>query len=280
MGNRSTLVDRHLPRKLEIAKKIGAGFIVGIAVSYVTKTPVFIPLGVSLASYAFLGSVFAKPRLQKVNKKAEATVEPILYQLSNGLREGLSPERAIYLHNHSKLGGAQFAGQIETAIENGQPLSDVFYSLIEHVSSEGERRILSSIADTLNEDPRKAGQTLLGSLERIQRNRELRTERIMKIRSLLFRVKVLSVTCSTTLALIGALLPVLNLSNITRDWSQTAIAVTMGSSWTAAIVLSLTSGISSYYAASVALAERPVLYAVSSITIFWTIFLIASQLAY
>ncbi len=274
------MVDRDLPRKLEIAKKIGVGFLIGIAVSYVTRTPALIPIAASLVSYAFLESVFAKLKLQKANRKVEATVEPTLYRLSNGLQEGLSPERAIHLHTHPTLERSQFACQIEMAIENGRPLSDALFSLIEHVSSEGEKRILSSITDTLDENSMKAGQTLLVSLERIQRNRELRTERVMKIRSLLFKVKALSVTCSSTLALIAVLLPVLNLTNITRDWSQTATVATMGSSWTAAIVLSLTSGVSSYYAASVALAKRPALYAISSTTIFWTIFLIASQLTY
>lgn len=274
------MVDQHPQMRLRIAKKIGVGFIIGIFVSYITRTLLLMPVVASLASYALIESVFTKPRVQRISKKAKVTVEPILYNLSKGLREGLSPERAFQLYARPESEGSQIACQMGRATENGQPLPDVLDLLTAQVSSEGERRILSSISDALTENPRRAGQTLFRSMERIQRNRELRAERTLKIRSLLFRVKVLSVTCSTTLALIVALLPVLSWINITRDWPQTATVVTQGSSWIAAIVLSLTSGISSYYAASVALAKRPFLYAVSSLTIFWIVFLTASQLAY
>jgi len=266
--------------RFRIAKKIGVGFLTGIAVFYITRTSLLVSVVASLTSYALIESVFTKSRFQKASKKAKATIEPILYQLSKGLREGLSPERAFQLYTHPELDGSRIVCQMGRATENGQPLSDVLDFFTTQVSSEGERRILSSIADALNKNPKEAGQTLFRSLERIQKNRELRVERTMKIRSLLFRVKVLSVTCSTTLALIVALLPVLSWINITRDWSQTVTVATQGSSWTVAIVLSMTSGISSYYAASVALAKRPLLYAISSVTIFWIVFLTVSQLAY
>jgi len=263
---------------MEIVKRIAVASLIGIAVSHVTETPLLMPLTASLISFVFVKSLFAKPRSQEVDNKSRATIEPVLYQLSRELREGLSPEGALDMSSCHEAGSPQISRQMRRGIENGQPLSEVFRSLAAKIGSEGERRILSFMSDALNKDSKKAGQTLLRSLERMQRNRELMTERTVKIRSLLFRVKVLSVTCSMTLALIVALLPVLQWMNIS-DWPRT-MSPTQDSPWAAAIVLSLTSGISSYSAANVALARRPLSYGISSFMIFWAVFLTASKLVH
>jgi len=238
------------------------------------------PLVASLISYAVAKSILTKPRSQGMGNRVEDDIEPILYRLSRELREGFSPEGALHLSTYPNSGSPKIASQMRKGIENGQPLSEVFGSLATRIGSEGQRRTLSFISDALSKDSRKAGQTLLRSLDRMQRNRELMTERTMEVRSLLFRVKALSVTCSITLALIVALLPILQWMSITEDWPRTTVTTMQGSPWAAAIVLSLTSGISSYCAANVALARRPLTYGISSFMIFWTVFLVASKLVH
>lgn len=274
------MVDRYPRKRIEIAKRTAAATLIGIAISYVTRTPLLMPIVASLISYAVVKSILTEPRSQGLDNRAEDNIEPILYPLSRELREGISPESALHLSTYPDSGSPQIISRMRRGIENGQPLSEVFGSLATRIGSEGERRALSFMSDALSKNSKKAGQTLLRSLDRIQRNRELMTERTMKVRSLLFRVKVLSVTCSITLALIVALLPILQWMNITEDWPRTAVMTMQGSPWAAAIVLSLTAGISSYSAANVALARRPLAYGISSFMIFWATFLATSKLVH
>lgn len=272
------MVDQKSEKK-DIVRSVLIGFTSGTVISLITESPLLITIAASVTSYILIKSLFMKERDQRVSQEDESTLEPTLFQLSQGLCEGISPERAFHLCTYPESENSQIIHRIDRAMKNGHPLSDVLNHLVSQVTSEGERRVLLFLTDSLGKDSRKAGGTLLRALERIRKNRELRDERTMTIRSLLFRVKVLSVTCTVTLALIVSLLPILNWMTINEGWLQTPVITTYSSPWTAAIVLSLTSGISSYCAADVALAERPITYAISSITIFWIVFFAASQLA-
>ena len=273
------MVDQELEKK-DIAESVLLGLIIGTTISQITRSPLLITISASIASLILIKSLFVKERDRRVTQEEESTLEPTLFQLSQGLREGISPERAFHLCTYPESENSHIIHRIDSAMKNGQPLSEVLSKLASQVASEGERRILLFLADSLSKDSRKAGGKLLRALERIRKNRELRDERTITIRSLLFRVKVLSVTCTVTLALIVSLLPILQWMTINGDWPQTAFITKHPSPWTAAIVLSLTSGISSYCAADVALAERPIIYAISSIIIFWTVFFTASQFVY
>ncbi len=262
----------------EILETVIVGLLTGVFVSYITGESFLVPVMVSISTCALVKSMFSKSRYEALCRIEESALEPILYRLSDRLRLGLSPEKAFHLSIDPTSRNPIIIRRTIRAIENGQPLSETLKSLSTEIGSEGERRTLSFARESLPKDSRRAGTSLRESLNRIRKNRELVSERSMTIRSLLFRVKVLSATCSTTLALIVALLPMLRWITITQDWPQMATMGEQHSTWTAAIVLSLTSGISSYSAADIALARRPFLYATSSFLIFWTVFLLASQL--
>jgi len=259
-------------------ESILVGLLFGTIVSHIGRTPLLISITISSTSYLLMRAILHRRDKKRADTREQQPFDQGLDQFARGLREGLSPEKAFSLYTSQDWKRLSIIRQIGRKIQNGIPLSKAFSAMATQVESEGTKMILSSMEEALEENSREAGDSLKRSLNRIRENREIRAARAIRIRSLLFRVKVLSFTCSMTLALIAALLPMLQWVNMTKDWSQTRIILEYGSQSTAAIVLSLISGISSYCAADLALAEHPTLYAIASIITFWIVFLLAIHL--
>jgi len=234
----------------------------------------------SLAVLAFVVISLGLMGLQNIQHKKDvgntpAEIESILMLFANELKQGLSPERAFERASKNySYSGEGYLRKIKEKIHSGVPLSDALK--LEHEPQVGYRELLLLVSTIIEKDSMKAGREITQIVLRLRENRRLIEEEQRTRKAMSFKVNVLAVTCSISLSIITAMLPIFSIFTQMLYWPFSSTPIKYEVNLPIAFILALTSAISAYYAAKAILADKPYGYVIVSQISFWLALLAAS----
>jgi len=169
--------------------------------------------------------------------------------------------------------------KVEGRVLNGVPLEKALSALGLRSILPEFRGVILMASRLIGRGSKEAGERILLMVARLRENRRLVEERESLIRATSFKVKVLTIGCSISAALLTVLLPAFSALMNQRYalWSIAGI-VMPDAGWTLAAVLSVTCAISAYYAAAGSLADNPFTLSLLAVASYWLVFIAAAML--
>jgi len=233
--------------------------------------------------------VFFSLRSKNVNREtwvrlddAPQEVESFFLTFSAELKRGNSPETA-FRNTLQTYNGPLRQVFLETFSNtlSGSSLSLVLNHLQRKLSFKGCKEFLFMISKALRKNSQLAGENISKIILRLRENRKLDEEREHLLKALIFKVKILTIAISASLALLVSMLPLFSIftSSVSFAFYYHNFNYTTETSWLWGVTLSLCSALSAYYAALAAIADHPHHYAILSLLVFWGVFTIMSPLA-
>jgi len=223
---------------------------------------------------ALLPSLF--PRKSIKEKCALKEFESFLTLFAEELKRGNSPELAYKnaLYHYNGPLRDQLV-EVYKRVISGLPLASAFKSIMHSPNLKKHSPLLFMICKLIETNSKRAGEHIAQAVLRFRENRRLLEEREHLAKSLSFKIKVLTVACSASSAILLAMLPLFSTFIITQP--ITTASPTFNVHWLLASAISVTSGVSAYYAGIISLAENPYLYFTASLIVFWAVFLTATS---
>jgi len=257
---------------------------IAVLVVYILTNHVFL----AILTFATISVMLSSLRSKTANrdrgqlKDARQEVESFFLTFSAELKRGNSPEMAFRnaLQTYNGPLRQVFLETFSNTL-SGLPLALVLNRLQRKVSFKGCKEFLFIISKTLRKNSQLAGEDISKIVLRLREDRKLDEEREHLLKALLFKVKILTIAISASLALLVSMLPLFSIftSPISFVFYYHNLNYATETSWLLGIALSLCSALSAYYAALAAVADHPRHYAILSLLIFWGVFTIMSPLA-
>jgi len=241
---------------------------------------------VSLAVLVFstIFVVFFSSRSKNANQEAvfrlgdaQQEVESFFLIFSGELKRGNSPEMA-FRNTLQTYNGPLRQVFLETFLStlSGSSVSLVLNRLQRKLSFKGCKEFLFMVSKALRKNSQLAGENISRIILRLRENRKLDEEREYLLKALIFKVKILTIAISASLALLVSMLPLFSIfaSSVSFAFYYPNFNYTIETPWLWGVTLSLCSALSAYYAALAAIAEHPRHYAILSLLVFWSVFAI------
>ncbi|MEM3088150.1 MAG: hypothetical protein QXP20_03450, partial [Candidatus Bathyarchaeia archaeon] len=253
-------------------------------VVYILTSHIFL----AILTFATISVMFSSLRSKTANREAKGQLkdarqemESFFLTFSAELKRGNSPEMAFRntLQTYNGPLRQVFLRTFSNTF-SGLPLAVVLNRLQHKVGFKGCKEFLFMISKTLRKNSQLAGENISKVVLRLREDRKLDEEREHLLKALLFKVKILTIAISASLALLVSMLPLFLIftSPISFVFYHHPNYATE-TSWLLGITLSLCSALSAYYAALAAIADHPRHYAILSLLVFWAVFTIMTPLA-
>lgn len=263
--------------RLQVIISIVCGFISASVIYVITRMLSLALLtfaALTMSILALLPSLFLRKSIKE--KCALKEFESFLTLFAEELKRGNSPELA-YKNALSHYNGPIWYQLVEVykKVISGVPIASALRSMEHSANLRKHSPLLFMISKLIETNSNRAGEHIAQAVLRFRENRRLLEEREHLAMSLSFKIKVLTVACSASSAILLAMLPLFSTFFIVR--SIVTASLTFNVHWLLASAISVTSGVSAYYAGIISLAESPHLYFIASLIVFWIVFLTATS---
>lgn len=263
--------------QLQVTVGIAAGGISALVIYVITQM-----LSLALLTFATLAiSILTLlpdlfPRKSLRENCALREFESFLTLFAEELKKGNSPELAYKdaLYRYKGPLRLQLV-HVYQKVVNGLPLASAFKSIMQSPNLKKHNPLIFMICKLIEINSKRAGEHISQAVLRFRENRRLLEEREHLAKSLAFKIKVLTVACSASSAILLAMLPFFSAFIITQPITITS--PTFKIHWLLASAISVTSGASAYYAGIISLAENPYLYFAAALIVFWVVFITATS---
>jgi Flp pilus assembly protein TadB len=264
-----------MKNKREIYTVTILGILTALIVYFSTRVAPLAVLGFILVSIVFMELQTPKQK-GDVQNTSFTDVESFLMMFAGELTHGLSPEKAFEkaLKNCNNT-GTKYLRRVKEEMHSGIQLSDS----LEHTGYASQhiecRELLSMVSMVIKKDSIVAGREITQMIVRLRENRRIIEEENRIRRAMSFKVKVLVVTCSISLSIITTMLPMFSAFAQVLYWPFAPARIEHEVNWSMALIYSIASAISAYYAAKAIHVEKTYMYVALSQIFFWSTFLVA-----
>ena len=263
--------------RFQVVISITCGFISALVIYVITQMLSLVLLTFAALTVSIL-ALLPRLSLRKSVKENYALkeFESFLTLFAEELKRGNSPELA-YKNALSHYSGPLWNQLIDVykQVLSGVPLASALNSIMHSPNLKKHSPLLFMICKLIETNSKRAGEHIAQAVLRFRENRRLLEEREHLAMSLSFKIKVLTVACSASSAILLAMLPLFSTFFIARP--IITVSPTFSVHWLLASAISVTSGVSAYYAGIISLAENPHLYFIAALIMFWTVFLTATS---